>query len=255
MTHKIIPIILSGGSGTRLWPLSRKQHPKQYLSLHGENTMLQETILRLKGFDGIASPVVICNVEHRFLVGEQMKDIDITDATIIVEPVSKNTAPAIAAVAVQVLKSEDKEVILLVLPADHIIEDRESFHNSIHVAIEHAKNGELVTFGVVPRSANTGYGYIKKSSYVEPGANRVDKFIEKPDKNTAEILITQDKYLWNSGMFMFRIDALLSEYKIHANTILNHVSESVKNAKDDLDFVRLEQKSFECCESNLLIMR
>jgi len=249
VTHKIIPIILSGGSGTRLWPLSRKQHPKQYLSLHGENTMLQETILRLKGFDGIASPVVICNVEHRFLVGEQMKDIDITDATIIVEPVSKNTAPAIAAVAVQVLKSEDKEVILLVLPADHIIEDRESFHNSIHVAIEHAKNGELVTFGVVPRSANTGYGYIKKSSYVEPGGNRVDKFIEKPDKNTAEILITQDKYLWNSGMFMFRIDALLSEYKIHANTILNHVSESVKNAKDDLDFVRLEQKSFECCES------
>ena len=249
MTHKIIPIILSGGSGTRLWPLSRKQHPKQYLSLHGENSMLQETILRLKGFDGIASPVVICNIEHRFLVGEQMKEIDITDATIIVEPVAKNTAPAIAAVAIQVLKSEDKEAILLILPADHIIEDIENFHNSIYVAIEHAKNGELVTFGVVPSNANTGYGYIKKSSYVEPGANRVDKFIEKPDKNTAEILITQDKYLWNSGMFMFRIDALLSEYKIHANKILNHATESVKKAKDDLDFVRLEQKSFECCES------
>ncbi|WP_416652661.1 mannose-1-phosphate guanylyltransferase/mannose-6-phosphate isomerase [Candidatus Pseudothioglobus sp. Uisw_086] len=249
MIKKIIPVILSGGSGSRLWPLSRKQHPKQYLNLHGKNSMLQETLMRLKDLDGASDPVIICNIEHRFLVGEQLKEIDINSATIIVEPASRNTAPAIAAVAMHILKSENEDAILLVLPADHIIDDIDSFHKSINVATKHASLGELVTFGVVPNNPNTGYGYIKKAAYVTPGANRVEKFIEKPNKKTAEALIKQDEYLWNSGMFMFKASTLIIEYKIHASDILKSASESVENAQNDFDFLRLDKKSFEACES------
>ena len=157
---KVIPVILSGGSGTRLWPLSRKDFPKQYLSLTGKNTMLQETILRLKGIDNLESPIIICNKEHRFLVAEQCNQINISNPTIILEPVGRNTAPAIAAAAIHSLTNNQPSV-LLVLSADHIIKDLNAFHNAIEVAYLKANEGKLVTFGIVPSDAKTGYGYIK----------------------------------------------------------------------------------------------
>ena len=159
---KITPVILSGGSGTRLWPMSRKQYPKQYLLLVGDNTMFQETILRLSGLDNLADPIIVCNADHRFLVAEQCQQINITNPTILLEPIGRNTAPAIAAAAMQSLKEKDNSV-LLVLSADHVIQDVEAFHYAINIAFKQAQDGKLVTFGIVPTDANTGYGYIKSS--------------------------------------------------------------------------------------------
>ncbi|MBT4668520.1 MAG: NTP transferase domain-containing protein, partial [Candidatus Ruthia sp.] len=159
---KIIPVILSGGSGTRLWPLSRKQHPKQYFPLASDNTLLQETILRLKGLDNLADPIIVCNADHRFLVAEQCQQIDIQNPTILLEPVGRNTAPAIAAAALQSLKDSDGSM-LLVLSADHVIQDVDAFHEAINIASQQAQSGKLATFGIVPTDANTGYGYIKSS--------------------------------------------------------------------------------------------
>ena len=169
---KIIPIILSGGSGTRLWPLSRKQYPKQYLPLAGDNTMLQETILRLNGLDNLVDPIIICNVDHRFLVAEQCQQIGIKNPIILLEPVGRNTAPAIAAAALQSLK-ETGDVVLLVLSADHVIQDVDAFHKAIDIASQQAQSGKLTTFGIVPTDANTGYGYIKSSKDNSSGAHKV----------------------------------------------------------------------------------
>jgi mannose-1-phosphate guanylyltransferase/mannose-6-phosphate isomerase len=245
----IVPVILSGGSGTRLWPLSRKQHPKQYLNIHGKKSMLQETILRLNNLPDTKDPIIICNIEHRFIVGEQMKEIGFLNPKIIIEPVARNTAPAIAAVALQVLEDEGKEAIMLVLPADHIINDKDGFHNSIKIAAKNAKSGALVTFGVLPTNANTEYGYIKKLEPINIGSYRVEKFIEKPDKKTAEILFKQDHYFWNSGMFMFKVDDVIKEFNLHAKDILKNILKSVKNASHDFDFIWLEEKSFKSCIS------
>ena len=166
---QIIPVILSGGSGTRLWPLSRKQYPKQYLPLAGDNTMLQETILRLSGLDNLADPIIICNADHRFLVAEQCQQIGIKNPTILLEPVGRNTAPAIAAAALQSLKNSDGSM-LLVLSADHVIQDVDVFHEAINIASQQAQSGKLATFGIVPTDANTGYGYIKSSEENNNGA-------------------------------------------------------------------------------------
>ena len=245
----IVPVILSGGSGTRLWPLSRKQHPKQYLNVHGKKSMLQETILRLNNLPDTKDPIIICNTDHRFIVGEQMKEIGFSNPKIIIEPVARNTAPAIAAVALQVKEDEGKEAILLVLPADHIINDIVGFHRSINIAAKNAKSGALVTFGVLPTNANTEYGYIKKSGSLNIGSYIVEKFIEKPDKKTAEILFKQDYYFWNSGMFMFKVDNVIKEFNLHANDILKNILKSVKNASYDYDFIWLEEESFKSCIS------
>ena len=197
----IIPVILSGGSGTRLWPLSRKQYPKQYLSLAGDNTMLQETILRLSGLDNLADPIIVCNADHRFLVAEQCQQIDIASPTILLEPVGRNTAPAIAAAALQSLKKID-DAVLLVLSADHVIQDVEAFHQAINIASQHAQGelplgkrgcpgvqaGKLATFGIVPTDANTGYGYIKASKDDVNGAHKVEEFVEKPDLKNCTVL-------------------------------------------------------------------
>ena len=206
---KIIPIILSGGSGTRLWPLSRKQYPKQYLPLAGDNTMLQETILRLNGLDNLVDPIIICNVDHRFLVAEQCQQIGIKNPIILLEPVGRNTAPAIAAAALQSLK-ETGDVVLLVLSADHVIQDVDAFHKAIDIASQQAQSGKLATFGIVPTDANTGYGYIKSSEENSSGAYKVEEFVEKPDLKTAEVYLEQGSYLWNSGMFMFQAYTLLT---------------------------------------------
>ena len=241
----IIPVILSGGPGTRLWPLSRKQHPKQYLSLFGDKTMLQETILRLNGIDNLLDPIIICNAEHRFLVAEQLHQIGVDKPTIILEPVGRNTAPAVAAAAFQVVKDYSAESILLVLSADHIIQDISALHNAINTAVEQAKQDKLTIFGVVPNNPNTTYGYIKLSTSISEFTYQVENFIEKPDLKSAESYLKAGDYLWNSGMFMFKAEVLINELSLYGADIINAVRESSKNAQKDLDFIRLEKKAFE----------
>jgi len=246
---QIIPVILSGGSGTRLWPLSRKQYPKQYLPLVGDNTMLQDTILRLNGLDNLTDPIIVCNADHRFLVAEQCQQIDIKNPTILLEPVGRNTAPAIAAAALQSLKTSD-DTVLLVLSADHVIQDIDAFHEAINIANNQAQEGKLATFGIVPTDANTGYGYIKSSKNNTDGAYKVEEFVEKPDLETAEKYLDQGNYLWNSGMFMFKADTLIDELTTHSPDIVKLVSDAVNNAKQDLDFIRLDNQAFESSPSD-----
>ena len=246
---QVIPVILSGGSGTRLWPLSRKEYPKQYLPLAGDNTMLQETILRLDGLDNLADPIIVCNADHRFLVAEQCQQIGIKNPTILLEPVGRNTAPAIAAAALQSLKETDNAV-LLVLSADHVIQDIDAFHEAINIASSQAQEGKLATFGIVPTDANTGYGYIKTSKENYSGAYKVEEFVEKPDLQTARTYLEQGNYLWNSGMFMFKADTLIDELTNHSPEIVASVKTAVNNAEQDLDFIRLDKQAFESSPSD-----
>ena len=249
---KIIPVILSGGSGTRLWPLSRKYYPKQYLPLVSNYTMLQETILRLNNLKNLSDPIVICNTEHRFLVAEQLQQIDINSPTILLEPCGRDTAPAIAAAAFQAIKNgSNEDVILLVLSADHVIQDIETFHEAISLAVTQAEMGRLTTFGIVPTNPNTGYGYIKIAlSDNEQCAYKVEEFVEKPDQKTAEEYVAKGNYLWNSGVFMFRADVLIDELTTYSSSIINSVKDSVENATKNLDFICLDEKSFESSPSN-----
>jgi len=246
---QITPVILSGGSGTRLWPLSRKQYPKQYLPLVGDNTMFQETILRLSGLDNLADPIIVCNADHRFLVAEQCKQIGITNPTILLEPIGRNTAPAIAAAAVQSLKEKDNSV-LLVLSADHVIQGVEAFHYAINIAFKQAQDGKLVTFGIVPTDANTGYGYIKSSKENIDGSYKVEEFVEKPDLETAQSYLEQGNYLWNSGMFMLQADVLIDELSEQSPNIASSVIDAVSNAEKDLNFIRLDKRTFESSPSD-----
>ena len=246
---QIIPVILSGGSGTRLWPLSRIQYPKQYLPLVGDHTMLQETILRLSELNNLADPIIVCNADHRFLVAEQFQQIDIKNPTILLEPVGRNTASAIAAAALQSLKTSD-DAMLLVLPADHVIQDVEAFHQAINIASNQAQQGKLVTFGVVPTNANTGYGYIKSSKKNDSGAYNIEEFVEKPDFKTAKKYLDQGNYLWNSGMFMFKANTLIDELNIHSPDTVKLVSDAVNNATQDFDFIRLNKQAFESSPSD-----
>jgi len=246
---QIIPVILSGGSGTRLWPLSRKEYPKQYLPLVGDNTMLQETILRLNGLDSLADPIIVCNADHRFLVAEQCQQIDIANPTILLEPVGRNTAPAIAAAALQSLKVAN-DAVLLILSADHVIQDVETFHQAINIASQQAQAGKLATFGIVPTDANTGYGYIKASKDGVNGAHKVEEFVEKPDLETAEKYLEQGNYLWNSGMFMFKATTLIDELITHSPDIVTSVNDAVNNAVQDLDFIHLDKQAFESSPSD-----
>ena len=245
---QIIPVILSGGFGTRLWPLSRKDYPKQYLPLVGDNSMMQDTILRLSGLDSLADPIIVCNADHRFLVAEQCQQIGLTNLTILLEPVGRNTAPAIAAAALQTLKNSDDST-LLVLSADHLIQDIDAFHQAIKIANSQAQAGKLVIFGIVPTEANTGYGYIKSSLQSVDGAHRVEEFVEKPDLKTAEKYLDLDNYLWNSGMFMFKAGTLIDELTNYSPDTVKLVSDSVNKAKQDLDFIRLDRKAFESSPS------
>jgi len=246
---QVIPVILSGGSGTRLWPLSRKEYPKQYLPLAGDNTMLQETILRLSGLDNLADPIIVCNADHRFLVAEQCQQIGVKNPTILLEPVGRNTAPAIAAAALQSLKDSDSSM-LLVLSADHVIQDVNAFHQVINIANQQAQGGKLATFGIVPTDANTGYGYIKLSKENSNGAHKVEEFVEKPDLETAQTYLEKGNYLWNSGMFMFKADTLIDELTTHSPDIVKLVSDAVNNAAQDLDFIRLDKQAFESSRSD-----
>jgi len=224
--------------------LSRKDYPKQYLPLAGDNTMLQETILRLSGLDNLADPIIICNADHRFLVAEQCQQIGIKNPIILLEPVGRNTAPAIAAAALQSLKTSD-DTVLLVLSADHVIQDIDAFHEAIKIASNQAQEGKLATFGIVPTDASTGYGYIKSSKHNTDGAYKVEEFVEKPDLKTAELYLKQGNYLWNSGMFMFKAEILIDELTVHSPGIVKAVGGAVNNATQDLDFIRLDKQAFE----------
>lgn len=243
----MIPVILSGGSGSRLWPLSRESYPKQFLPLASENTMLRETIERLRGLEELAQPIVVCNEEHRFLVAEQLREMQQVPHSIVLEPEGRNTAPAVAIAALAALE-DDKEALLLVLPADHVIENIPVFHDSLLVASEAALRGKLVTFGVVPTAPETGYGYIKASERYESSQPcqglSVEHFIEKPDLATATSYLASGDYFWNSGMFMFKASCYLDELEQHAPEMMSLCRKAYSAATRDMDFVRLDHDAF-----------
>ena len=222
---KVIPVILCGGAGTRLWPLSRELYPKQLLALVDEHSLLQNTVIRCDSYADVTSPVLVCNEEHRFLVAEQLREVEIVPSSIILEPEGRNTAPAVALAAHEILKQED-DAILVVLPSDHVIEQTDVFLDALTRAIEFAKSDALVTFGVVPDKPETGYGYIKKGLVVEE-AYRVDRFVEKPDLKSAQSYLEQGNYLWNSGMFIFKALTLVDELITHSPEIVASVNDAV----------------------------
>jgi len=236
----IVPVIMAGGSGTRLWPLSRAAHPKQFLRLHGEDTMLQATVKRLSGLD-IQSSITICNEEHRFFVAEQLREIDKL-GSIILEPVGRNTAPAIALAALTV----KDDPLLLVLAADHVIQDEAAFNAAVVRAIPLAETGKLVTFGIVPSEPDTGYGYIKRGNDFGEGFT-VDEFVEKPSLEVAQGYISSGEYYWNSGMFLFRASSYIEELNKFRPDILEQCKASVMDVKADLDFLRINKETFESC--------
>ena len=240
---KIIPVILSGGAGTRLWPLSREHYPKQYLKLTGKNTLFEQTILRLNGIDNIADPIIVCNNNHRFLVAEQCKNLKLNNPIIMLEPVGKNTAPAILAASFHAINLFEKS-LLLVLSADHLIEDEKAFHDSVKLAIKQAENSKFVTFGIVPTEPNTGYGYIKSGLKEDENIYKVEEFLEKPDINLAERYLESGQYLWNAGIFLFESSALVDEMELYSPKMHKSVKLAVSNAKKDLDFIRLDSVAF-----------
>ena len=245
----IHPVILSGGSGSRLWPLSRAAYPKQLLALTSKRSLLQETLLRLQGLPALAAPLMVCNHEHRFLVAEQMREIEVAPQVLMLEPLGRNTAPAIA-VAALYLAARDPEALLLVLASDHVIADVSAFHECVAQAVEVAQTGQLTTFGIVPTAPETGYGYIERGAPLnENGAYKVERFVEKPDAATAEAYLASGDYFWNSGMFVFPATQLLQELENFHPEILSACREALDKAYSDLDFYRLHEESFAACPS------
>jgi len=240
----IIPIILAGGSGTRLWPLSRKTYPKQFISLLNETSLFQDTLTRLP--KEALDPIVICNEDHRFLVAEQAREINVTLNSIILEPIGRNTAPAIALAAIKVL-NDFENPILIVLAADHKIENKSAFHDAIKIAHKLAENNKLVTFGIIPKSAETGYGYIEIEKKDKAEYFDIKSFVEKPNKKNAINFLNSGNYLWNSGMFMFNASIYLSELNKFEPEILTSCKKSLSNEFKDLEFIRIDKKEF--CKS------
>lgn len=245
-TARIFPVLLSGGSGTRLWPLSRSLYPKQLLSLSEEKTMLQATALRIPATDAFAPPLVICNNDHRFIIAEQLRAIGRDALSIMLEPVGRNTAPAAAAAALYCHRRHDDAIIVL-LPADHVITDIDGFRSQLDAAIALANQGHIVTFGITPTEPHTGYGYIKQGATIAEGAFHVDQFTEKPDADTAASYITDGSYSWNSGMFVARADVLLGEMTSFRADIVTAVTAALDKAEPDLDFLRLDADAFAAC--------
>lgn len=245
----LVPVILSGGAGTRLWPLSRELYPKQLLRLVAERTMLQETVARTEGLPGLARPIVVCNENHRFMVAEQLRELGTAPQAIVLEPQGRNTAPAAAIAALLVSGGADADPVLLVLPADHVITDVPAFQAAVAVGRVAAESGSLVTFGVVPDRAETGYGYIRRGAGPGP-AFSVAKFVEKPDSATARGYVESGEYYWNSGMFMFRASAYLAELGRYAPAMLAACRAALAAAGRDLDFLRLPAQEFASCPSD-----
>jgi len=247
----IYPILLCGGSGSRLWPLSRKSFPKQYLSLNYENdlSLLQETLMRVKDPKIFGNPLIICNQEHRFIAAEQIKQINVNSESIILEPIGKNTAPAVALAALKLIK-KNIDPVLLVLSSDHMIKDEEVLIKTIKAAKEYALKNFLVTFGIPPTSAETGYGYIKAKTTLSKekivGVD-IEKFIEKPCKSLSEQFIKDKRFSWNSGIFMYKASTIINEFEKYLPEIIKIARESLQKSREDLDFIRLEENTFKKC--------
>jgi mannose-1-phosphate guanylyltransferase / mannose-6-phosphate isomerase len=258
MSNKIIPVILAGGGGTRLWPLSREQYPKQYLKIDGEHTLLQEALLRLhanalkQSQTKVAPPIIICNEEHRFLVAEQARDCNIELSRIILEPIGRNTAPALTIAA---LTQEDTDSILVMMPADHKIPDNKRFGEAVWVAAELAEQGYLTTFGVSPSIPETGYGYIRHGKKLEANEDiisvfELEQFVEKPDLKTAEEYMQLGNYLWNSGIFVMKASTWLSAIETCSPEMLKACQKALDSAEVDVDFFRLNKKAFTACPAD-----
>ncbi|WP_210473592.1 mannose-1-phosphate guanylyltransferase/mannose-6-phosphate isomerase [Vibrio crassostreae] len=258
----ILPVILAGGSGSRLWPLSRELYPKQFLNIAGEQSMLQQTLLRLQGLEAhlsdteCAAPFIICNEEHRFIAAEQARSANIQHSGILLEPVGRNTAPAIALAALQALSQSNSnqqnksDPILLVLAADHHIAKTTEFQQTVARGVEYAKQGKLVTFGITPNAPETGYGYIKQGEPLSQNAYAIECFVEKPDLATAEQYISSGQHLWNSGMFMFRASRYLEELAEHRPEILAACKLALATQNTDLDFIRIDAEAFKSSPSD-----
>jgi mannose-1-phosphate guanylyltransferase / mannose-6-phosphate isomerase len=243
-----VPVILSGGSGTRLWPLSRQNLPKQFLPLTGSESLFQQTVQRTRVLR-TAAPIVVCSDEHRFLVAEQIRELGIEGAPILLEPAPRNTAPAIALAALQASKT-DPDAILMALPADHLIGDVASFEAAAQHALKLAREGWLVTFGIHPELPETGFGYIRRGAALNDSAFRVERFVEKPDLATATAYLQSGEYDWNSGMFMFRAGRYLEELRRHAPAMADAAEAAFASARADLDFVRFDKQRFEAIPSD-----
>ena len=246
----ITPVILSGGSGTRLWPLSRKAMPKQLLALVGARTLIQDTVMRAQG-EGFGAPLVISNQEHRFLIVEQLRAAGVADARIILEPVGRNTAPAAAVAALTVMEG-DPDGLVLLMPSDHVVLDQAAFHRAVAIASKAAEAGALVTFGIKPSAPERGYGYIKGGAALTgaPGAFSIERFVEKPDLATAQSYLAVGDYFWNRGMFLSRASVFLKELERLQPRILSACRDSLEHAHRDLDFIRLGEPAFVACPSD-----
>jgi mannose-1-phosphate guanylyltransferase/mannose-6-phosphate isomerase len=245
---KLVPVILSGGAGTRLWPLSRELLPKQLLALTGERTMLQETAARLAGFPGASGPIVVCNEAHRFLVAEQLREMQLAPTAILLEPVGRNTAPAIALAAHAALAAHGEDSLLLVLPADHTLRDLAAFQTAIRIAVTAGEQGKLVAFGIVARSPETGYGYIRRGAGTD-AIRPIAQFVEKPDLERAREFVASGEYFWNSGMFLFGARRFLEELAQYAPDIADTCARAAATAKRDADFTRIDAAAFAACRS------
>ena len=244
----LIPVILSGGAGTRLWPLSRELLPKHLLALTGERTMLQETAARLAGFGGARGPIVVCNEAHRFLVAEQLRQMQLAPTAILLEPAGRNTAPAIALAAHAALAAS-RDALLLVLPADHVLQDLAAFQAAIKVAVTAGQAGKLVAFGIVARSPETGYGYIRRGAG-EGAVRPIAQFVEKPDLERARQFVASGEYFWNSGMFLFGAQRFLDELAQFAPDIAETCARASATAARDADFTRVDAAVFASCRSD-----
>ena len=239
----LIPLVLSGGSGTRLWPVSRRNLPKQFLSLSGDGTLFQQTVARTRKLPDVTTPIIVASEDHRFLAADQLLEAGVKGATILLEPVARNTAPAIALGALKAVE-RDPQALLLVLPADHLIGDTESFVAAVQQALPAARDGWLVTFGIRPDRPETGFGYIRRAESIGGSAFRVERFVEKPDLATAEGYVKDGGYDWNSGMFLFKAARYLEELGQHAPEMLEAVRKAYATGHSDLDFVRVDAEAF-----------
>jgi mannose-1-phosphate guanylyltransferase len=248
--NKIFPVILSGGSGTRLWPLSRSGYPKQFLPLLGAESLFQLTLDRVKFIPNSENPRVICNEEHRFLIAEQAHEIDVKLTSILLEPIGRNTAPAVTLAALQLKYENKNDDLMLILPSDHIIANPNAFYQAIEKASVAASKGHLVTFGILPTQPETGYGYIKRGDDHKDGSFKVEQFVEKPNLDKAKAYLASTDYFWNSGMFLFKVSTYLDEIKTHSPEILKACEKSLANLQKDLDFSRIDKEAFTNCPSD-----
>lgn len=247
---QVVPVILSGGSGTRLWPVSRKLYPKQFIPLRNDRSLFQDTVARVSSLENeVQAPIIVCNDEHRFMAAEQLRQEGIENADIVLEPVGRNTAPAIGLAAL-CAQQRSEDAVILVLPADHILDDQDKFRDAIEVAMQLCQQDQLVTFGIKPTRPETGYGYIKAGSLLAEGkANQVESFVEKPELEKAQEYLDSGEYSWNSGMFMFKASTLLSELEKHESDMAACVKESYGTQEKDLDFIRIDTDAFSACKS------